>query len=50
MISLHPYQVPQRDMALAALSRGRVFIDTSTTGSGKTYIALAVAEHLQPRH
>ncbi len=50
MISLHPYQVPQRDMALAALSKGRVFIDTSTTGSGKTYIALAVAEHLQPQH
>lgn len=30
-MTLHPYQVPQRDMALAALSKSRVFIDNLGT-------------------
>lgn len=51
IMTLHPYQIPQRDLALTALTTGRIFIDTSTTGSGKTYIALSVAETLpRPLH
>ena len=45
--ALDSHQVPQHHAALASLKQHGVFLDSSCTGAGKTYIAVAVAAELK---
>lgn len=45
--ALDAHQVPQYHAALASLKQYGVFLDSSCTGAGKTYIAVAVAAELK---
>jgi len=47
VFELKPFQIPQHDIAVEALRKGKVFIDAGCTGSGKTYTALAIARTLK---
>ncbi len=43
MISLRPHQIPHAKAVLAALMSGRAALDASDTGTGKMYVACAIA-------
>lgn len=46
MTSLHPHQVPHAAALVAALRRHGAALDASDTGTGKTFVAVAVARAL----
>jgi hypothetical protein len=46
VIQLHPYQRPAHDALVTILSRHRSALDASDLGTGKTYVAVKVAETL----
>lgn len=46
-MGLFAFQKPVADRMAAALEKGRVFVLASTTGSGKTYMALDVIGRLK---
>jgi superfamily II DNA or RNA helicase len=43
---LLPYQIPHTEALLDALTRSRVIIDASDTGTGKTYCSMALCKRL----
>ena len=46
MTTLHPHQVPHASALVAALRRQGAALDASDTGTGKTFVAVAVAKAL----
>jgi len=48
-MKLYPFQIPSQQRLLAALKKYPAALDASQTGTGKTYVALAVAKTLNLR-